>query len=237
MSFYRRHIADVNFALILVVLACLFYWYALESTTLGIMGALLLIALVCMRVSLGKVDKPLGPFLVPLGTAKTENTYDPIPEPAEKLPYIYYDKPVRQTAHTIRYYSPYLGMEQEVLFRPRKKRGKAFDNVRGIRVTDRLILLRSILFTANFPGDIREMAKQYEGRLPNEAEIKQIYAKFKEINQNLYECGEPLLEKRKYLYTSGNEEDDKEMNYCLDFTTGEKSLADCDSYVCAVLVA
>ncbi len=236
MSFYRRHIADVNFAVILVVLACLFYWYAMESITLGIMGALLLIVLIYMRVSIGRIDKPMGPFLIPLGTTKAENNYDPLPEPADKLPYVYYDKPVRQEVHTIHYYSPYLGMEQDVLFRPRKRRGKAFDNVRGIQVSDRLVLLRSILFTSNFPGDIREMAKQYEGRLPNEAEIKQIYAKFKEINQNLYECGEPLLEKRKYLYTSGDEGTDKMMNYCLNFASGQESLVDCDSFACAVLV-
>ena len=238
MAFYRRHITDVNFAVLLIVLACTFYCFALEITVLGFIGAFLLIVLLCMRVSLGKTDKPQGPFLVPLGKTKTEipEAPDPLPEPAEKLPYIYYDKPVRQTAHTIRYYSPYLGIEQELLFRPRKKRGKAFDNVRGIRVTDRLILLRSILFTANFPGDIREMAKQYEGRLPNEAEIKQIYAKFKEINQNLYECGEPLLARGKYLYTSGNEKDDKAMNYCLNFASGKESLVDCDSYAGAVLV-
>ncbi|MBR1605541.1 MAG: hypothetical protein IJ660_05500, partial [Alphaproteobacteria bacterium] len=99
-----------------------------------------------------------------------------------------------------------------------------------------LILLRSILFTSNFPDDIREMAKQYEGRFPNKDEIEQIYAKFKEINQNLYECGEPLLQRKKYLYTSGDEKADKMMNYCLNFANGQDSLADCDSFVGAVLV-
>lgn len=235
MTFYRHHIADVNFAVILVVLACTFYWFAFGSTVLGIIGALLLIALICMRVSLGKIDKPQGPFLVPLGKAKTEAP-DPKPEPADKLPYVYFDKPIEQKAHTIRYYSPYLGIEQEIPFRPRKKRGEPFDNVRGIKVTDNLILLRSILFTSNFPDDIREMAKQYEGRFPTEIEIRQIYAKFKEINQNLYECGEPLLKRQKYLYTSGDEKADKQMNYCLNFATGTKSLADCDGFVSAVLV-
>ena len=103
-------------------------------------------------------------------------------------------------------------------------------------MADNLILLRSILFTASFPGDIREMAKQYEGRLPNKDEIEQIYAKFDKINQNLYECGEPLLKRRKYLYTCGNEDADKSMNYCLNFANGQETLADYDSFVCAVLV-
>lgn len=178
-------------------------------------------------------EKPQGPFCVPLND---DVAPDPVPEPADKLPYVYYDKPVEQKAHTIRYWSPYLGKEQEISFRPRKERGKPFDDVRGIKVTEDLILLRSILFTSNFPDDIREMAKQYEGRFPNKAEIEQIYAKFNEINQNLYECGEPLLKRRKYLYTSGDVNADKTMNYCLNFATGQDSLADCDSFVGAVLV-
>ena len=238
IAFCKRHIDDVQFAVILMVLACIFYWYASKITAFAVVGVLLLIAFLCLRLSIGKIDKPLGPFCVPIKNpfSEPEKSPDPLPEPAEKLPYVYFDKPVRQTAHTIRYYSPYLGMEQEIPFRPRKKRGKPFDNVRGIVVTDRLVLLRSILFTSNFPDDIREMAKQYDGRFPNEAEIEQIYAKFNEINQNLYECGEPLLQRRKYLYTCGNENEDKCLNYCYNFATGKKSLADCDSYVSAVLV-
>lgn len=181
-----------------------------------------------------KKEKPNGPFCVAVGNV--DDADDPIPEPAEKLPYVYYDKPIEQMAHTIRYYSPYLGEERKIPFRPRKERGKPFDNVRGIVVADGLVLLRSILFSSNFPDDIREMAKQYEGRLPNKAEIEQIYAKFNEINQNLYECGEPLLQRWKYLYTSGDQNADKVMNYCLNFATGQTTLADCDSFVCAVLV-
>lgn len=139
-------------------------------------------------------------------------------------------------AHTIRYYSPYLKREMEVPFRPRKKCGKPFDNVRGIMIADGLVLLRNILFTQNFPDDIREISKQYEGRIPNKTELEQIYAKFNEINQNLYECGEPLLKRWKYLYTSGDDNADRIMNYCLNFANGQDSLADCDSFVCAVLV-
>lgn len=238
IAFCKRHIADVQFAVILVVLACIFYWYVLNITILAVIGVLLLIALLCLRLSIGKIDKLQGPFCVPVKNPhyEPEEGPDPKPEPAEKLPYVYFDKPVEQKVHTIRYYSPYLGKEQEIFFRPRKKRGKPFDDVRGIVVTDRLILLRSILFTSNFPDDIREMAKQYDGGFPNEAEIEQIYAKFNEINQNLYECGEPLLQQRKYLYITGDEEADKRMNYCLNFANGKKSIADCDSCVCAVLV-
>ncbi len=189
------------------------------------------------------VNRLLRPFLIAVGNkvddsipVSADKVDDSIPVSAEKLPYVYTDNPIEQKAHTIRYYSPYLGMERENEFCPRKERGKPFDNVLGIQVNDKLILLRNIFFTANFPDDIREMAKQYDGRFPNEEEIKQIYAKFNEINQNLYECGEPLLRKWKYLYTSGNEDADKRMNYCLNFATGQKSLADCDSLVCAVLV-
>lgn len=181
-----------------------------------------------------KKEKPNGPFCVAVGNV--DDADDSIPEPAEKLPYVYYDKPIEQMAHTIRYYSPYLGKEREIPFRPRKKRGKPFDNVRGIVVADGLVLLRSILFSSNFPDDIREMAKQYEGRLPDKAEIEQIYAKFNEINQNLYECGEPLLKRWKYLYTSGDQNADKVTNYCLNFATGQTTFADCDSFVGAVLV-
>lgn len=177
-------------------------------------------------------EKPQGPFLKLVRYAEA----DPVPEPAEKLPYVYYDSPREQVAHTICFYSPYLGKERKIPFRPRKARGKPFDNVRGIQVTDNLVLLRHILFTSHFPDDIREMAKQYEGRFPNKAEIEQIYAKFNEINQNLYECGEPLLRKWKYLYTSGDRNADETMNYCLNFANGQDSLADCDSLVCAVLV-
>ncbi|MBQ8480999.1 MAG: hypothetical protein IJ532_00495 [Alphaproteobacteria bacterium] len=180
----------------------------------------------------GNKDKPQGPFVVPVYDADD----DPLPEPAEKLPYVYYDKPVEQVAYTIYYYSPYLGKEQSIPFRPRKDRGKPFDNVRGIRVSENLVLLRRILFTSNFPDDIREMAKQYEGCFPTEPEIELIYAKFDEINQNLYECGEPLLKRRKYLYTTGDEDEDKSMNYCLNFANGQKSYADCDNMIGAVLV-
>lgn len=85
-------------------------------------------------------------------------------------------------------------------------------------------------------GCLCAMAKQYEGRFPTKDEIEQIYAKFNEINQNLYECGESLLRRRRYLYTSGDEDADGKMNYCLDFATGQQSLANCDSVVGAVLV-
>ena len=178
-------------------------------------------------------EESQGPFLEPLNGG---NDPDPVPESAEKLPYVYYDKPVEQVKHNICFYSPYLGKIRSIPFHPRKDRGKPFDSVRGIQVTENLVMLRNILFSSNFPDDIREMAKQYEGRVPNKSEIEQIYAKFNEINQNLYECGEPLLIRGKYLYTSGDEDSDQTMNYCLNFANGQDSLADCDSFVGAVLV-
>ena len=230
IAFCRQHLAEILFALVVVIvfITCV----GTIDVTWACWGVLLLLVI---RALLPVDDsKPQGPFCVPVNDS--DNAEDPLPEPAEKLPYVYYNKPVEQKEHTIRYYSPYLGKKEEILFRPRQKRGKPFDNVRGIVVTDDLVLLRSILFISNFPDDIREMAKQYEGRFPTESEIKQIYAKFNEINQNLYECGEPLLQRKKYLYTSGDEKADKVMNYCFNFATGQDSLADCDSHVAAVLV-
>lgn len=199
----------------------------------GFLGALLWGVLLLFTGMSDKTKEAQGPFLEPLNG---DDESDPVPEPAGKLPYVYYDEPVEQDEYTIHYWSPYLGKEVDVAIKPRKERGKPFDKVRGIQVTDNLILLRSILFVSNFPGDIREMAKQYEGHLPSKQELAQIYAKFKEINQNLYECGEHLLTKRRYLYTTGDLEEDNAMNRCLDFATGQDSLADCDSHVSAVLV-
>ncbi|MBQ8464748.1 MAG: hypothetical protein IJ545_01925 [Alphaproteobacteria bacterium] len=230
IAFCKLYPSEILFVLVVVIVFITCVWIS------NVVWACWSVLLLLVIRSLLHVDdsKPQGPFCVPANN--TNNADDPQPEPAEKLPYVYYSKPVEQEARTIRYYSPYLGKVMEIPFRPRKIRGKSFDNVRGIVVADNLILLRSILFTSNFPDDIREMAKQYEGRFPNKDEIEQIYAKFKEINQNLYECGEPLLQRKKYLYTSGDEKADKMMNYCLNFANGQDSLADCDSYVAAVLV-
>lgn len=229
----RHYLAEILFALVslIICVAGLFFTSRFDILFCALIASV--VAYVVAKLFLIKREKPQGSFTASI---EGDSKDDPLPEPAEKLPYVYYNKPVEQEAHTIRYYSPYLGKVMEIPFRPRKIRGKSFDNVRGIVVADNLILLRSILFTANFPDDIREIAKQHEGRLPNRAEIEQIYAKFDEINQNLYECGEPLLKRRKYLYTCGNEADDRLMNYCLNFATGEDSCADCDSLVCAVLV-
>lgn len=224
----KLHLPKVQFVVIFGLIACALCAFVLESTFLGISSLLLLVVFVYTA----KKEELQDPF-----TPADNKEDDPVPEPAEKLPYVYLDEPVEQKAYTIHYYSPYLGKECSIPFRPRKERGKPFDNVLGIQVSENLVLLRSILFTANFPDDIRRIAKQYDGRFPNEEEIKQIYSKFKEINQNLYECGEPLLRRWKYLYTSGDEDADKRMNYCLNFATGQKSLSDCDGLVCAVLVA
>ncbi len=229
IAFCKLYLSEILFAFIVVIVFITCVWTL--DVTWACWGVLLL--LVIRSFLHVNVSKPQGPFLVPVD----DGSSDLLPEPAEKLPYVYYkDGPKEQEAYTICFYSPYLGKECEIPFRPRKKRGKPFDNVRGIQVADGLVLLRSILFTSNFPDDIREIAKQYEGRFPNEEEIKQIYAKFKEINQNLYECGEPLLRKWKYLYTSGDINADKIMNYCLNFADGQMSIADCDSLVCAVLL-
>lgn len=229
IAFCKSYLSEILFAFIVVIVFITCVWTL--DVTWAFWGVLLL--LVVRSVLHVDDSKPQGPFLEPLNG---EDEPDPVPKPAEKLPYVYYDKPVEQVAHTIHYRSPYLGLDRAIPFRPRKDRGKPFDNVRGIQVADNLVLLRSIMFTSNFPDDIREMAKQYEGRFPNKDEIEQIYAKFNEINQNLYECGEPLLQRWKYLYTSGDEHADETMNYCLNFANGQDSLADCDSEVCAVLV-
>ncbi|MBR1606052.1 MAG: hypothetical protein IJ660_08135, partial [Alphaproteobacteria bacterium] len=149
IAFCRQHLAEILFALVVVIvfITCV----GTIDVTWACWGVLLLLVI---RVLLPVDDsKPQGPFCVPVNNI--DNTDDPQPEPAEKLPYVYYSKPVEQETHTIRYYSPYLQKVMEIPFRPRKIRGKSFDNVRGIVVADNLILLRSILFTSNFPDDIR----------------------------------------------------------------------------------
>lgn len=155
---------------------------------------------------------------------------------AGKLPYVYHSVPFTQTARTITYRSPYLGIDQTIRYCPRNKRGKDFDNVRGIAVSENLTLLREIVIHDMFPGDIREICKHFSGRLPTEAEIKQIFEKKAMICNNLLECGEPLLQDRRYLYTCGDALQDDLYNYCLHFATGETHLADCDDYVSAFLV-
>ena len=230
LALCKSYLSEILFVFIVVIVFITGVW--ISNVIWACWGVLLL--LVVRALLHVDASKSHGPFCVPANDS--DNADDPQPEPAEKLPYVYYDKQREQVKHNICFYSPYLRMERVIQFRPRKTRGKPFDNVRGIQVADNLVLLRHILFTSNFPDDIREMAKQYEGRFPNKAEIEQIYAKFNEINQNLYECGEPLLRRWKYLYTSGDEHADKTMNYCLNFATGHDSLADCDSLVCAVLV-
>lgn len=155
---------------------------------------------------------------------------------AGKLPYVYYDFPVKQISRSIKYVSPYLGIEQEIKYRPRHESGKNFDNVKGIAVSENLTLLREIVISDLFPGDVRKLIKHFSGRLPTEDELRQIFEKRAMICNNLLECGEPLLRSARYLYTCGNEQEDRDYNYCLHFATGDDVLADCDSYVCAILV-
>ncbi|MBR1649287.1 MAG: hypothetical protein IJ689_06815 [Alphaproteobacteria bacterium] len=157
-------------------------------------------------------------------------------EDAGKLAYAYFPHPMPQTAHSISYFSPYLVKDCVLHYKPRDERGKAYDNVRGIVITPQLTLLREILFQKEFPDDIREIMKHYKGRLPTEAEIRAIYAQKSQICNNLMELGESPLCERRYLFTCGDEKKDKVYNYCLDFATGEVVLADCDSFVAAVLV-
>lgn len=155
---------------------------------------------------------------------------------AGKMPYVYHDRPVPQYERQIHYRSPYLGINRVITYSPREEYGREFDNVRGIKVNDKLIVLREMLFTWVLPGDIREISKQFPGRLPNEEEIRQIFAHRSSICNNLLELGEQPLLTRPYLFHKGDGRDE-DFNYCLNFSTGETTIADCDDCVAALLVA
>ena len=172
IAFCKSYLTEILFAF---AAACIFaagVWTS--NVTLALLCIFLLISVWNLFFhnsrSQGQFLKPQGPFLKPLDA---DNEADPVPEPAEKLPYVYYDSPREQVKHTICFYSPYLGKERAIPFRPRKARGKPFDNVRGIVVADNIVLLRGILFSSHFPDDIRAMAEQYEGRFPTEDELTQ----------------------------------------------------------------
>lgn len=152
---------------------------------------------------------------------------------APKMPYVYHDRPVLQYERQIYYRSPYLGINRAITFSPREEYGCEFDNVRGIKVNDKLIILREILFTGVLPGDIREISKQFSGRLPNEEEIKVIYNNRASICNNLLEMGEQPLLSDPYLF----HKEESGTDYCLNFSTGEMIIVDCDDCVAALLVA
>lgn len=155
---------------------------------------------------------------------------------AEKFPYVYHERPFVQIERKLSYHSPYLGIDRVLTYSPREEYGRSFDNVRGIKVHDGLIVLREILFNGAFPGDIREIIKQFPGRLPNESEMQLVFENRSSVCNNLLELGEQPLLERRYLYHKGDGQDEV-FNYCLDFHTGKLAIADCDDWVSAFLVA
>ena len=154
---------------------------------------------------------------------------------AGKMPYVYHDKPIPQYERIIRYHSPFLGIKKKIIYSPREEYGRNFDNVRGIKI-DNFIVLREMFFHNTLPGDIREISKQFPGRLPSEEEIRQIFIYRSSICNNLLELGEQPLLTRPYLFHKGDGRDE-DFNYCLNFSTGETTIADCDDSVSALLVA
>lgn len=155
---------------------------------------------------------------------------------AVKLPYVYHEKSVPQFERTIHYRSPYLGINRSIAYSPREEYGCEFDNVIGIKISDKLIVLREIFFYGTLPDDIREIIKQFSGRLPDEEEIRQIFAHRSSICNNLLELGEQPLLTKPYLFNKGDGKDEV-FNYCLNFSTGETIIVDCDDCVSALLVA
>lgn len=155
---------------------------------------------------------------------------------ASKLPYVYHEKPEQQKPRRITYHSPYLGIERVLDYTPRAEYGQSFDNVKGIKVCENLIILREVFINDLLPGDAREILRQFPGRLPNQQEIELIYANRSLLCNNLLELGESPLADSWYLFHKGDGRDEN-WNYCLDFSTGFIVSADCDECIAALLVA
>lgn len=142
----------------------------------------------------------------------------------------------KQRMHFIRYKSPYYGTNETVVYYPRLFTKRKFDDVKGIIIENKFVLLREIFLNRMLPGDICEIAKQFEGHLPTEEQIKKVFAHKDEISKMLDKIGEEPLDPREYLYTCGDAEKDATFNYCLNFENGNDYPADCDENVSAFLV-
>ena len=135
----------------------------------------------------------------------------------------------RQRPHIIRYKSPYLGTKEALFYYPRIFTGRKFDDVKGIIIEDKFVLLREIFLEGLLP-------KNFEGHLPSEEQIKKIFEHKEEISKMLEKIGEERLKAKGYLYTCGNKEKDATYNYSLHFATGNEYYTDCDDTVSAFLV-
>ena len=83
--------------------------------------------------------------------------------------------PKRQLMRFIHYKSPYLGTRETTIYHPHSLKGIRFGDVKGIIIENKFVLLREIFFDRMMPGDICEIAKQFEGHLPTEEQIKKIF--------------------------------------------------------------
>ena len=142
----------------------------------------------------------------------------------------------RQRTHLIRYRSPYLGTNETAVYYPRIFKGRKFDDVKGIIIEDKFVLLREIFLNSLLPGDIREIIKDFEGHLPTEEQIKKVFEYKDQISQMLEKIGEERLQSKGYLYTCGDPEKDDTYNYSLHFATGNEYYTECDDNVSAFLV-
>ena len=137
------------------------------------------------------------------------------------LPFASTNEHVRQEDFCPTYFSPSRGLDGMYVtdcIHPRLERGKKYDNIRGIIVNNKFVLLREVFINGYFPEDIGNIIKLLQGRLPTAEEFKMLYEFRNNINLLLDAFGEPLLNKGKYLCT-GNLRCGE---YCLfDFTTGE----------------
>ena len=141
-----------------------------------------------------------------------------------------------QKARRIKIHFSLPGNRAEIAYRPRNKAGKAFDHVRGIAVSPTLTLLREIIVESDFPGDIRTYIKHFNGRLPNESEIKQIYAKRAMILQQPARMRRTAAAGTALSVHLRRPRKDRDYNYCLDFSTGKSQLPTVSGYVAAILV-
>ena len=138
----------------------------------------------------------------------------------------------RQRIHFIRYKSPYYGTNETAVYYPRIFTKRKFDDVKGIIIENKFVLLREIFLNRMLPGDICEIAKQFEGHLPTEEQIKKVFEHKDEISKMLDKIGEEPLDPREYLYVK----EGATYDYCLNFENGNDYPADCDENVSAFLV-
>lgn len=142
----------------------------------------------------------------------------------------------RQRMHFISYKSPYLGTNETAVYYPRIFSGRKFDDVKGIIVENKFVLLREIFLDRLLPGDICEIIKDFEGHLPTEEQIKKVFEYKDEISEMLLRIGEEKLENKGYLYLCGDKEKDATFNYSMHFATGNEYYTEPDDNVSAFLV-